>query len=210
MNKKNRRAPPKGATRAEIIANSILDAALMVISRQGYGRMLMQDVGEAAKVSRATLYRHFPSKEELLAALAERRRREFAADLRAAIPDSTDPGQLLSALISFLETYYRHDEPSKFLEREPEFSIATFRSNFPLYMDIYNGVAGAELDLIAKNQDILPAPMIVELIVRLLISDVLIPSAPLPLFLTRLRPLLGAILGVRDGSDGGEKEEVVK
>ena len=48
----------------------ILSAALRLLARRGVRRLGMQEVSEAAGVSRGTLYRYFPSKDHLLAAVA--------------------------------------------------------------------------------------------------------------------------------------------
>ncbi|MGD9891065.1 MAG: TetR/AcrR family transcriptional regulator [Dehalococcoidia bacterium] len=51
----------------------LLDAAAAMLDEVGFARLLMDAVAARAAVSRATLYRLFPGKAELLAALAESR-----------------------------------------------------------------------------------------------------------------------------------------
>ena len=48
----------------------ILRATLRLLGRRGVKRLGMQEVSEAAGVSRATLYRYFPSKDRLMDAVA--------------------------------------------------------------------------------------------------------------------------------------------
>jgi AcrR family transcriptional regulator len=64
-------------------ATAILDAAAHVLSEPG-GSASMADVAEAAGVSRATLYRYYPHREALLAALAAQALAEGQARLAAA------------------------------------------------------------------------------------------------------------------------------
>lgn len=58
----------------------ILDAAERCIVRSGFHRTTMQDVAAEAGMSPGNLYRYFPSKDAIVAGLAERDRAEVAAD----------------------------------------------------------------------------------------------------------------------------------
>lgn len=49
----------------------ILDAALRVFSHHGFRQTSMESVAEAVGVTRQALYRHFPNKDALFAAVAE-------------------------------------------------------------------------------------------------------------------------------------------
>ena len=49
----------------------ILDAAYKLFRRQGYNRVTMDDIAEAAKLTKRTLYHHFNSKDQLLADVLE-------------------------------------------------------------------------------------------------------------------------------------------
>jgi len=75
------------------IATAILDAAALVLSAKGDSAS-MEDVASAAGVGRATIYRYFPSRDDLLSALAEvaiddAHRRIVEADLeRAPVPEA--------------------------------------------------------------------------------------------------------------------------
>jgi AcrR family transcriptional regulator len=60
-------------------SEQILDAALSVFCQYGYGKTTMQDVARAAGMSRAALYLHFPTKEELFRA-GSRRAHSWALD----------------------------------------------------------------------------------------------------------------------------------
>lgn len=51
---------------------AILDAAALVFGDKGAHAATMDDVAEAAEVSKGTLYLYFPSKDELIVALAHR------------------------------------------------------------------------------------------------------------------------------------------
>jgi AcrR family transcriptional regulator len=96
--------PPWRARRRALILNAAAD----LFARQPYGAVQMDDVAQHAGVGKATLYRYFPSKEELfletfeaaLAATEARLVREAAAN---------DPVQALSRIMDALvETFAGH------------------------------------------------------------------------------------------------------
>ena len=58
----------------------ILDAAERCFVRSGFHRTTMQDVAAEAGMSPGNLYRYFPSKDAMMAGLAERDRAEVAQD----------------------------------------------------------------------------------------------------------------------------------
>jgi AcrR family transcriptional regulator len=53
-------------------AGRILDAAVEAAALHGVARLSMSDVARQAGLSRPTLYRHFPSKQELMGAAVRR------------------------------------------------------------------------------------------------------------------------------------------
>ena len=74
------------------VTSAVLDAAGSLLSRHGLGRWSMDEVATVAGVGRATVYRRFASREELVnATLARDLQRFFAtvADAVSEIPDLT-------------------------------------------------------------------------------------------------------------------------
>ena len=61
-------AVPRSAEQTRL---RILDAAYKLFRRQGYNRVTMDDIAEAAKLTKRTLYHHFNSKDQLLADVLE-------------------------------------------------------------------------------------------------------------------------------------------
>lgn len=76
---------------------AILRAARAVFAKHGRDAQ-MDDVARRAKVGVGTLYRHFPTKEALLAALAEDRFRQLAEYAEAALRVE-DPWEALSGFV---------------------------------------------------------------------------------------------------------------
>jgi AcrR family transcriptional regulator len=84
----------------------ILDAAERCFVRNGFHKSTMQDVAAECAMSPGNLYRYFPSKDAIVAGLAERDREEFNRDF-AKLVDAPDPA------VMFVMLGRRHlvDEP---------------------------------------------------------------------------------------------------
>jgi AcrR family transcriptional regulator len=86
------------AVRAERPARDrILDTASELFYRNGYHAVGIDTIVERSGVAKMTLYRHFPSKDELIAAYLERTNAEFMAWLETAIAAEDDPRAKLVA-----------------------------------------------------------------------------------------------------------------
>src|SRR5262245_64733032 len=80
MAKKSAIAPrklPKQA-RAQETVEAILTAAARILKKEGFDKASTNRIAEAAGVSIGSLYQYFPSKEALVAALAERHMTEMS------------------------------------------------------------------------------------------------------------------------------------
>jgi AcrR family transcriptional regulator len=93
-------APPRGRPRSEKAHTAIVDAAAELLLDRGLAAVSMDAVAERAGVSKATIYRWWPTKESLaLDALYT----EWAA----AGPKSRDTGSLRRDLLSLLRPWAR-------------------------------------------------------------------------------------------------------
>ncbi|MDO5683623.1 MAG: TetR/AcrR family transcriptional regulator [Propionibacteriaceae bacterium] len=82
----------------------LLDVAGQVFADKGYHSAAMDDIAEAAGVSKPVLYQHFPSKLDLYLALVDRASEEIVDLVRNAIVGTTDNAQRVSAALgSFYE-----------------------------------------------------------------------------------------------------------
>jgi TetR/AcrR family transcriptional regulator, cholesterol catabolism regulator len=73
----------------------ILDCAAALFSAHGYDATTMEDIGDCADVSRATVFNYFPRKEDLVLAWFDDRRTEIAAVLGG---DDDVPGDTTTRL----------------------------------------------------------------------------------------------------------------
>ncbi|KGM32922.1 TetR/AcrR family transcriptional regulator [Inquilinus limosus] len=88
-------------TRREEKRRRILEAADGCFARRGFHATSMAEICEAAGMSAGNLYRYFPSKEAMIAALVDAEREETAALFRR-VEDSGDP---LAAITALLERF---------------------------------------------------------------------------------------------------------
>jgi TetR/AcrR family transcriptional regulator, repressor for uid operon len=75
----------------------ILDAAERCFVRNGFHKSTMQDVAAECAMSPGNLYRYFPSKDAIVAGLAERDREEFNGDFQKLV-DAPDPAVMFVML----------------------------------------------------------------------------------------------------------------
>jgi AcrR family transcriptional regulator len=107
------------STRLEADRNSesaarrrILDSAYDLFSRRGIRAVGIDEVVARARVAKATLYRHFPSKDDLVVAFLERREQLWTREwLEAEVRrrSATPEGQLLAVFEVFDEWFRRDD-----------------------------------------------------------------------------------------------------
>jgi AcrR family transcriptional regulator len=81
----------------------IIDAARRCFVRRGFHATSMQDVIAEAGLSIGAVYRYFPSKNDLIVAIAE----QVVAEVDAALADTAQPGlPLVDALDRVVDTVY--------------------------------------------------------------------------------------------------------
>ena len=109
---------------AEQRREAILDAALEVFARRGFHGSSIDEIAQAAGVSKALIYEHFPSKRDLHVSLLERNTQEIFERLAESAATS-DPGEvrLRAGVDAFLEFVERRRDAFRMLFRdavEPE------------------------------------------------------------------------------------------
>lgn len=62
-------APGRGRPRSALAEHSILQAALQILSSEGYNALTTDRVAATARVSKSTIYRRWPTKEHLILAV---------------------------------------------------------------------------------------------------------------------------------------------
>ena len=113
----------------------ILSAALGLVGRRGVKRLGMQEVSEAAGVSRGTLYRYFPSKDHLLDAVAGYDEARFTTGLAAALAPVHGPAERIHTLVAFAFDYIRLHPARSLFASEPEFVLGYLFQHLPKLRD---------------------------------------------------------------------------
>jgi AcrR family transcriptional regulator len=118
----DRRWPVQGTVQQLILA------AGLVISRRG-GDFSMSEIAAEASVSRPTLYRYFPTKSDVLHAVAADSRVRFAAGLEAAT-DGVPPAERLERALDYVAEFQR-TLPRAIINVAPGFALRQLADALP-------------------------------------------------------------------------------
>jgi TetR/AcrR family transcriptional regulator len=83
----------------------LINAARAAVSRFGYRKTTLEDIAAEAGVSRATLYYHFPNKEEVFRALISNEIERFQAVLIDALDADAPPD---ARLLGYVRARFKH------------------------------------------------------------------------------------------------------
>lgn len=132
------------------LKSALLKAAFKLIEKIGVEGFTLREVARKAGVSHNAPYRHFPSKESLIAALATESFRHLDAALRAAVRECAEPaGRLHDAAIAYLRFAFKN--PSRF---DVMFHSTFDRKAYPDYVAAYTGLLSLLSELIEQHRDL--------------------------------------------------------
>ena len=155
----------------------ILDGALAALSRRGATQLSMTDVCDAAGISRATLYRYFSNKEDLLSAVGEHVSRNFIDGVQAAIAQSDTPSDRLRLVLEFFIRYTAQVKTDRMLEIEPTFVLKFLQSHFAQHVAVFNEALSPVYDDIERHLGIrINRVLVSEVLLRAEQSTVVVPA----------------------------------
>lgn len=93
----------------------ILDVALDIFSHKGYYDTRLDDIVDKARISKGSIYFHFPNKEKLFLALVDQFADLLERRTAEAIAEVEGIARVRVALITVLETFGRYRRPAKIL-----------------------------------------------------------------------------------------------
>jgi len=166
---------PGSATSSE----RIIDATLEVLARSGARRLSLSDVAATAGVSRPTLYRWFPSKEELLEAFGRHEQQRYDAGIAQAV-SGLEGDARLEAVLRFIVEFQHSYSLRRIVDVEPEHVVHQMTRVMPIMRD----------RLLAH----FPGPdgrVVASVVTRIALSHALIPEDDPALFYAELRHAAG-------------------
>lgn len=105
-----------GQARSETRRRRVLDAALDIFTRDGYGDTLVDDVARASRTSKGGVYFHFPSKEALYLCLLDEAASLLLERAERAMAAESDPiARGDAALRTALSTFGAHRKLARLL-----------------------------------------------------------------------------------------------
>jgi AcrR family transcriptional regulator len=192
---------------AEFVAatrDRILEGALAALGRVGPRRLTMSDVSERSGLSRGTVYRYFPTKEDLLAVLAEYEQNRFSEGLRKALEAGPPEELTVEAVVEYIIGYLRqHPALPLMIDVEPEFVLAFMRRQLPFFHRITEELLGT---VMSKARPVREGSVTVaelnDLLLRVVLSVFLVPGESGAATVGALEGSLDSFLRLATGESG--------
>ncbi|MGV0634976.1 helix-turn-helix domain-containing protein [Mycolicibacillus trivialis] len=130
-----------GSPAADRTRNLILDAAVIEFEHHGLRRVALDDVARRAGVSRTTIYRRFPNRDELVAAVIDRENAvlftEIAEELKNAGPQAN---YYVEAFTAAILRFRRHRVLNQMIVDDPALALEMAHRHYGAFVE---RVAGA-------------------------------------------------------------------
>lgn len=166
-----------GAPRSAM-SDRILEGALRALGRHGVDKLGMSNVSRSAGVSRGTLYRYFPTKEDLLASLARYEQERFDNGLETALATAGEGEARLDAMLDYVFRYLReHPALHRLIEDEPGFVLDYVREQLPFLRRAMRRSIGSVLEQSVPVRVGPATPdQLVDILLHVLVSNFLVPD----------------------------------
>jgi AcrR family transcriptional regulator len=115
----------------------ILQAALHHIALFGEGRFSMSGVADAAGLSRGTVYRYFPNREELLEGIAEHVRQSFESGVESAAAEGGSPRVKIERIVMGRVDTETMEAIRRLRELQPAFTLEFLTAHLSGFVLVY-------------------------------------------------------------------------
>ena len=120
------------STRAKII-----DATIDLMVEQGSSEIEMVQIAVGASVSRTTLYRHFSTREAIVAGIFDDTIASFRSGMMAALDAQPALEDRIDAFVGFLEKWLRSGRLLKLFDVDPGLMLKLHRQMMPSAVDVF-------------------------------------------------------------------------
>lgn len=156
---------------ATVLREAILDAAVGEAAVRGIRRLSVVDVARRAGISRPTLYKHFPSKDALVAAAVQREAERLTASVLDAAAGHDEPEQALEAgILAALRLTREHPLLDRLIATEPESLVPLVLSDGGPVMLLVRRTIERMVAGELGSSDAVVARRVADLLTRLLLS----------------------------------------
>ncbi|MGC8596060.1 MAG: TetR/AcrR family transcriptional regulator [Candidatus Kryptoniota bacterium] len=135
----------------------IIEAAREVFSKKGYDGTTIDEVAEKAELAKATLYKFFPTKEELYLGVVEDVFREINEIARVSMNGGGTAREKFSMFVDRLvEHFMEHSDFLRLLMREfSKINTTGWKESqhYKIHMEL-NNILARELDVAVKNGEV--------------------------------------------------------
>jgi AcrR family transcriptional regulator len=171
---------------------SILEATRTAIAERGPDKLTLSAVAQAAGISRPTLYRWFPTKGALLAALSAYEEERFDIGLRAVIDAHRTPKRRLDAALRFLMNYLDESMMPDPIGVDPEYALKSLARSLGPHVEILARLLDDALfEVPAVRAGALTPEEAAELFLRMAYSHYLVPHLDAEVLLAMMRDFAG-------------------
>jgi AcrR family transcriptional regulator len=171
---------------------AILLATRQAIIERGPGKLTLSAVAAAAGVSRPTLYRWFPTKNDLLVTFADYEEQQFDTGLRAVVDAYRSPARKLDAALQYLVTYLDDLMGADPIGADPEFALESLARSLPVQVDALVRLLGDAFQQVpAVRSRRLSREQAAELFLRMAYSHFLVRHADPEALLASMRAFAG-------------------
>ncbi len=156
---------------APSVHDQLLSAAIETATIHGIAKLSVGDVAKRAGLSRQTLYRHFPSKEALIAEAVLRETWGLIATVTAAADEHEEPRAALEAgFLAALVATREHPLLDRLVRTEPEALLPLLITDGGPVMTQVRGVVEALIAHRLPHLEALPLRRVADIVTRLLVS----------------------------------------
>jgi AcrR family transcriptional regulator len=123
---------------------AILRAAAQCFSRFGYDKTTLQDIGDAARLNKASLYYYYKNKEDLFVQVVLQEAEGYLAALQQQVQPLTRATDKILAYLTGRLAHYRQ------VLNLHQLSVESLQRLEPLFDDVYQAVREQELAFLAE------------------------------------------------------------